>query len=68
MSSYIHLHGAKRRMRYSPGKIVTHGCKLYIEAWSPYTYDLIFVVRKDSKIECFVGHNFGLHCFYYLFH
>ena len=27
MSCYIYLHSAMYRMRYNPGKIVTHGCK-----------------------------------------
>ena len=26
---YIHLQITKRRMRYNPEKIVTHGCKLH---------------------------------------
>ena len=29
---YLCLHSTERRMRYSPGKIVIHGCKLHVEA------------------------------------
>ena len=41
---YICLHSVKRRMRYNPGKILTHGCKLYMWAWSPFTCNLILVL------------------------
>ena len=27
---YMYLHGAKRMMKYNPGKIVIHGCKLHV--------------------------------------
>ena len=27
---YVHLHIAKCRKRYDPGKIVIHGCELYV--------------------------------------
>ena len=28
----VYLHITKRNMIYDPGKIVTHGCKLHVEA------------------------------------
>ena len=28
----IYLHSLKRRMRYNPEKVGTHGCKLHVEA------------------------------------
>ena len=37
-------------MRCNPEKIVSYGYKLYVEVWPPFIYDLIFVVRKDSKM------------------
>ena len=32
MSCYKYLQSATRRMRYDPEKIITHGCKLHVEA------------------------------------
>ena len=31
-SLYIYLHSAKRMMKYNPGKIAIHGCKLHVKA------------------------------------
>ena len=44
-------------MKYNPENTVTHCCKLYVEARSPFMYNLIFVMRKDSKMECFLYCN-----------
>ena len=43
----IDLHSTKRRMRYDPGKNVTHGCDLNVKARLSSIRNLIFVVRED---------------------
>ena len=44
----LYLYCAKRRMRYNPEKFVL----MVVEAWSTYTRDKNFVLRKDSIMEC----------------
>ena len=44
-----YLHSAKQRMRYNSDKIVTHGCKLHMEALLPFMSDLIFCCEKEFQ-------------------
>ena len=41
-------------MRYNSGKTIIYGFKFYVEASSPFMRNLIFIMRKHSKMEHFL--------------
>ena len=43
------LYSTKLRLKYNPEKIITHGCKLHMEVWSPFVNDLSLFLERILK-------------------